>query len=299
MHLGMDIGGTKQETVLLDNTGHIVWKQRSLTQKKSLSAFVEGVRQDIEEAIAFAGGRVTLGLCLPGTIDSSTMLMKNSNITVLNGHPLQRILTEQFRQPVAISNDANCFTLSEAIDGSGEGKKVMFGVILGTGCGGGLAVGQQILEGANACCGEWGHNPLPHYAESVDGPATRCYCGQWNCTESFISGTGLARQYAQMTGSALQTEQIVQLMRQKDHLAVQVWQHFRHQLARALSGIVNVVDPDIIVVGGGLSSVPELYTGLSEAMAAYVFGRRCVTPVVAARHGASSGVRGAAWLGRQ
>lgn len=200
---------------------------------------------------------------------------------------------------MAVANDANCFALSEAIDGCGAGHEVVFGAILGTGCGGGVVVHQRLLTGPNACSGEWGHNPLPHYSPEHDGPSHLCYCGQHNCVESFISGSGLARQFRLHNEGRGTAEELVLKMREGHPQALALWRQFRNQLARAFANVVNTLDPDVIVIGGGLSGVDELYSDLSAEMAKYIFGGRCVTPVLPAKHGDSSGVRGAAWAGEQ
>lgn len=299
MHLGMDIGGTKMETVLLDSTGDVRWRQRVATPKSSVEQFVQGVIAEVERAQREAGTTLSMGFCLPGAIEPHSCLVKNSNIQVVNGYPLHDILSEYFGQPLAVANDANCFALSEATDGSGAGHNVVFGAILGTGCGGGIVANQRLMTGPNACSGEWGHNPLPHYRPEYDGESPLCYCGQYHCLESFISGSGLARQFRQQAAQEVTAEDLVQQMREGREGAQALWRRYRNQVARAFASVVNLLDPDVIVVGGGLSGVDELYSGLSEEMAQYVFGGRCVTPVVPATHGASSGVRGAAWAGEQ
>lgn len=299
MHLGMDIGGTKIETVVLDSSGSVVWQHRISTPKASFEQFLQGVIGEVQRAQDKSGEKVSLGFGLPGAIEPGSCLVKNSNIQVVNGHPLRELLSDYFSQPVAVVNDANCFALSEAIDGSGAGYEAVFGAILGTGCGGGVVVHQRLLTGPNACSGEWGHNPLPYYSAEKDGPSHLCYCGQHNCMESFISGSGLARQFHLLNESAGTAEELVQRMREGRPEALFLWRRFRNQVARAFANIVNALDPDVIVIGGGLSGVSELYSDLSAEMAQYVFGGRCVTPVLAAKHGDSSGVRGAAWAGEQ
>lgn len=299
MRLGMDIGGTKIETVILNREGDVVWRSRVATPKSNFDVFLQRVIDEVRKAQAWAAGPLSLGFGLPGSIEPGSCLVKNSNIQVINGHPLRDILSAHFAQPVAVVNDANCFTLSEAMDGSGAGHLTVFGAILGTGCGGGIVVNRHLLGGPNACCGEWGHNPLPHYSPEQDGAPQQCYCGQLNCLESFISGSGLARQYQQYVSQPMPAEALIQQMREGDNIAEVLWRRYRNQVARAFAGIVNTLDPDIIVVGGGLSCVDELYRDLPAEMAQYVFGGRCVTKVVAAKYGASSGVRGAAWAGEK
>lgn len=299
MRLGLDIGGTKMEAVVLDEQGLVVYRQRYETPKESYQAFFEGVVEVITAAGAAIAQPLSIGLGIPGTVDTHTGLVKNSNILVLNQQSFARELEAALRQPVAVTNDANCFTLSEAIDGSGKGYDTVFGVILGTGCGGGISINKRVISGPNACAGEWGHNALPRYLPAVDGDGVTCYCGQQNCVESFISGTGLERQYYE---SVKQRSNVLQIMKQVESgeaQSVRLWLRFQDQLARSLAGVVNTLDPDVIVIGGGLSNIDSLYDGLQERVAKYVFGNRCCTPILAATHGDSSGVRGAAWLGEQ
>jgi fructokinase len=299
MRLGLDIGGTKMEAVVLDERGTVVYRERYPTPKESYQAFLRGIVEVITLARAAISSPLSIGLGIPGTVDSQTGLVKNSNILVLNQQPFARELEAILGQPVAITNDANCFTLSEAMDGSGKGYDVVFGVILGTGCGGGISINQRVISGPNACSGEWGHNALPHYTASTDGDGVACYCGQQNCIENFISGSGLERQYYE---SVKQHSNVLQIMKQVESgeaQSIRLWLRFQDQLARSLAGIINMLDPDVIVIGGGLSNIRSLYDGLQERVAKYVFGNHCCTPIVAATHGDSSGVRGAAWLGEQ
>jgi len=297
--LGLDIGGTKIEAVVLDEQGSVVYRQRYPTCKDNYPAFLNSIREIIQEAEKHVSETLSIGIGLPGTPDPQTHLIKNSNIQIINKQHFLIDITELTGKPVAVANDANCFALSEAIDGSGAGFHAVFGVILGTGCGGGLVVGQRLLTGPNACSGEWGHNPLPHYNSQRDGMTSRCYCGQDNCLESFISGTGLERQYHQNYSKQGDVPGIMSLVRANDITAMQCWDNFLDQVARALASVVNLLDPDVIVIGGGVSNIAELYPSLQQRMAEYVFGNSCCTPLVVAKYGDSSGVRGAAWLGHQ
>lgn len=297
LRLGLDIGGTKIEAVVLNPQGEVVYKQRSATQKTTYPAFRDDVIQVIERAQQQYDNPLSIGICLPGSVSPSSGLIKNSNILVLNGQPFQQDLSQRFSRPVVIANDGNCFALSEAVDGAAAGADIVFGVILGTGCGGGLAIGQRMINGNNANAGECGHNPLPGYSPERDGPATTCYCGQQNCVESFVSGTGLAQRFQLRTGRALSAGEIIALARQGDAQAAQQFELFLNQLARALAAIVNLIDPGVIVLGGGLSNVPELYQSLETRVARHIFSDRFTTRILQARHGDSSGVRGAAWLG--
>lgn len=298
LSLGLDIGGTKMEAIVLDEQGTVRLKRRIATEKQSFEAFFTGLTGFIAEIQSAVGEPVSIGIGLPGSPEPRDGLIKNSNILVINQQPLGRLLEAHFRQPIGLDNDGNCFTLSEAVDGAAQGKRTVFGIILGTGCGGGLVIDGELRHGLNACAGEWGHNALPRYRPEQDGEPVLCYCGLVNCIESFISGTGLARQYQALYGEALAAPAVIDRMRQGEPRAVRLWQRYRHQLARSLASIVNMLDPDAMVIGGGLSMIEELYDGLREEVAAFVFGRSVDTPIVRARHGDSSGVRGAAWLGK-
>jgi len=294
---GLDIGGTKIEAAVMDERGEIVWRQRFPTIKSSYADFFDAVVEIISQARAAFYGPMSIGIGIPGSVDARSGRVKNSNILILNDRPFAAQITAHMQQPITVSNDANCFTLSEAIDGSGQGSDGVFGVILGTGCGGGFAIGRRLITGVNSCSGEWGHNPLPHYQPERDGPAVRCYCGQQNCVESFISGTGLERQYQARYGEKLSVAEIVSRVKDSDPLAIDMWQRYLDQVARSLAIIVNIVDPDVIVLGGGVSNVDLLYPELQSRVAEYVFGKQCWTTFLQATHGDSSGVRGAAWLG--
>ena len=209
LSLGIDIGGSKIEAVVLTPSGEVVYKRRYTTEKQSYHAFFTLLCQIIEQVRDALQAPFSIGICLPGTVEASNRCIKNSNILVINQQPLPAMLEAQIKQPIAISNDANCFTLSEAMDGAGRGYDTVFGVILGTGCGGGIAIHQQVLDGRNRCAGEIGHNALPRYTPEQDGPSTTCYCGQINCIESFVSGTGLAQRYNQRHRSTLSAREIM------------------------------------------------------------------------------------------
>ncbi|MGL5700906.1 MAG: ROK family protein [Kluyvera sp.] len=298
MRLGLDIGGTKIEAVVLDDHGETVYRKRYTTQKQNYEAFFQAVIAAITEARQATQPALTIGLGIPGAAGSDG-LIKNSNILVLNQQPFVQQLEQQLAMPVAVTNDANCFTLSEAMDGAGKGYGVVFGVILGTGCGGGLCVDGRLITGPNACAGEWGHNALPRYQPDKDGDAAECYCGQFNCIESFISGSGLERQYSQMFNKHDKVPHIIEQLNAGNAEAAQLWDRYRDQLARSLAGVINTLDPDAIVLGGGVSNIPQIYPELQQRIAQYVFGKQCCTPVIQELHGDSSGVRGAAWLGAQ
>ncbi|NLS53278.1 ROK family protein [Hafnia alvei] len=300
LNLGLDIGGTKTEAVMLDQQGKILFTQRIATDKSSYSGFLTTITQLIETIRSDFKNEFSIGICLPGTEDRETKLFKNSNILVLNQQPLISDLEKHLQQKIGWDNDANCFALSESIDGAGRYGNSVFGAILGTGCGGGLTVNQQLLRGHNGNGGEWGHNPLPGYHPQRDGAPATCYCGQMNCTESFISGTGLANRFSLVTniesGSAAE---FFQRVHKQDAEALTYFALYQDQLARALASVVNIFDPDVIILGGGLSQVELIYQGLTDKIGQYIFNTSFNTPVKMAQHGDSSGVRGAAWIGRQ
>lgn len=240
----------------------------------------------------------TIGVGIPGTLSSSTGLVKNANSTWLIGRPFQHDLEAHLQRPVRVANDANCFAISEAADGAAAGAAVVFGVILGTGVGGGIVVNGQIVNGANGIAGEWGHNPLP-WPEADELPEPACYCGKRGCIETFLSGPGMAADHERITGVRLESPQIADAARRGDAAAEATLQRYERRMARALAGVINVLDPDAIVLGGGLSNIARLYVNVPALWGAFIFsaGEDVVrTTLVPARHGDSSGVRGAAWL---
>lgn len=295
-HLGLDIGGTKMEAVLLDKNGDIRFRERRPTYKADYRGFIHHLVAMIEHIRAEQTTDFTLGIGLPGAIDPETGLIKNCNCQVLNGENLEKDLALSLDQPVFLANDADCFTLSEAIDGAGKGYGTVFGVIVGTGCGGGVVVNGQLLSGPNAIAGEWGHNPLPGWTAERDGPVQHCYCLHQNCIESFISGTGFSRRFNAKQGTQLSTESIIAAAHAGESLAAAHYQHFIDAFARSLAGVINTLDPHAIVIGGGLSNVVSLYRDLPIAIKKYIFSPSCRTVIVKAKFGDASGVRGAAWL---
>ncbi|SIQ40633.1 fructokinase [Aeromonas sp. RU39B] len=295
LRLGLDIGGTKMEGILLDAAGHELMRRRIPTPQ-GYQAFLGGVSEFVNSFLAQAGEPATVGIGLPGAERRDNRLIKNANCLFLNGQSLRHDLEERLGQPVWLANDADCFTLSEARDGAGTGNRVVFGVILGTGCGGGIVVDNRLLGGPNALTGEWGHNPLPGYDPSYDGAEQTCYCGRSNCIERFVSGTGFAVRFAARYGSALSAPAILAAAASGDACAEAHYAHFVDALARSLASVINLLDPDVIVFGGGLSNLESLYQDLALAVPNWVFGEQCRTRLLPARHGDSSGVRGAAWL---
>ena len=295
MRIGIDLGGTKTEIVALGDGGHELYRKRVDTPAASYDAIVATLADLVHEAEAALGQRGTVGVGIPGTISARTGLVKNANTTALNGQPLDRDLGRALAREIRCQNDANCLALSEAVDGAGAGRRVVFAAILGTGCGAGIALDGRPWAGANLVAGEWGHNPLP-WPTPDEFPGPACWCGKTSCIEKWISGTGFADDYARAAGVRLKGEQIVARARQGEAAARGALDRYAHRLARALAHVVNLLDPDVIVLGGGMSNVDELYDLVPRQLPAYVFGGEAETPIVRSRHGDSSGVRGAAWL---
>lgn len=297
MRIGIDLGGTKTEIIALDADGIEIHRKRIDTDSSCYETIIADMARLVTEAESAVGRTGTVGVGIPGTISALTGNVKNANTNVLNGHPLDLDLGRALGREVRCMNDANCLALSEAVDGAGAGHRVVFAAILGTGCGAGLALEGKPWPGANLVAGEWGHNPLPWMtADEFPGPA--CWCGKSSCIERWISGTAFADDYARsVPGSARLTgPQIVDLARRGDAPARAALVRYANRLARALAHVINLLDPDVIVLGGGMSNVAELYELVPPQLSAHVFGREAVTPVVRNRHGDSSGVRGAAWL---
>ena len=298
--LGIDLGGTKIEAVLFAPDGAELWRRRSATPAGSYDGTVVALADAVAAARQAAGGQaLSIGVGSPGTRTASG-LMKNCNSTCLNGQPLQRDIEAAVGQPVALANDANCLALSEATDGAAAGAEVVFAAILGTGAGGGIAVHGRVLGGANGLAGEWGHNPLP-WAQPGEDPTFDCYCGQRGCIETLVSGSGLARDHLHLTGQALDGESIAAAAGAGDAACRATLDRHASRLARALASVVNLLDPDVIVLGGGLSRLPHLYTQVPALWARWVFSGAIDPPrtrLVPSLHGDASGVRGAAWLGR-
>jgi predicted NBD/HSP70 family sugar kinase len=280
--IGVDLGGTKIEAIALDAAGREVFRKRVPTPRGDYAATVSAVCSLVNEI-----GEGTVGIGMPGALSRATGLVKNANSTWLNGKPLKQDLEKALGRAVRLENDANCFALSEAVDGAGKGAAVVFGVILGTGVGGGIVVDGKVITGANAIAGEWGHNPLPA-PTAEDLPHPDCYCGRRGCIETYLSGPGLARDYEQRTGERRAAEQVV--------LHEESMLRYSERLARALASVINVLDPDVIVLGGGMSNVARLYTEVPRLWQRHVFSDQVATRLAPPVHGDSSGVRGAAWL---
>ena len=296
MRIGVDLGGTKTEALALDNAGRELHRVRVPTPKGDYTATVRNIASlvgDLERELSQQG---SVGVGIPGTIVAATGLVKNANSTWLNGQPLQRDLSDALTREVRCANDANCFAISEATDGAASGANVVFGVILGTGCGGGLVVQGSLLSGQNGLSGEWGHTALP-WPTADEWPGPDCYCGRRGCLETWISGTGFERDFERASGRSLRGAEIVAAAGSGDREAAAALSRLEDRIARGLSTVVNIVDPDVIVLGGGLSRIDQLYTGAIESrLRDYGFGGGVTTPIRRNLHGDSSGVRGAAWL---
>jgi fructokinase len=295
MRIGIDLGGTKTEIVALTDAGIPLFRRRMPTPAADYSAILEVIARLVRQAEAQAGPAESIGIATPGAISPSSGLMKNSNTQALNGRPLDRDLAAHLRRPVRLENDANCLALSEAIDGAAAHAQVVFAIILGTGVGGGVVVDRRLLAGHNHVAGEWGHNPLP-WAAPEESPGEPCYCGKRGCIETFLSGAGLAREFHHRSGRSCSAQDIAAAAVAGDAAARASIERYRDRLARSLASIVNVIDPDVIVFGGGLSNIAGLYAGLPRLMAAHAFSDGLDTPLLQAAHGDSSGVRGAARL---
>jgi len=303
VRIGIDLGGTKIEGIAIDDDGGVRLRRRVPSPRDSyadtLTAVVDLVR-DIEREV---GARGTVGVGIPGAISSATGLVKNANSTWLIGRPLGDDLPRRLDRPVRFANDANCFALSEAVDGAAAGADVVFGVIVGTGTGGGIVVNRRVVEGANAIAGEWGHNPLPAPRDG-EWPGPPCYCGRTGCIETFLSGPALQRDYAEElrrravpeTHERQTARDIATYAHAGEPVASAALARYEERMARALGSVINVVDPQVIVLGGGLSNIDRLYESVPKLWAPYVFSDTVTTRLVRAAHGDSSGVRGAAWL---
>jgi fructokinase len=295
MRIGIDLGGTKIEAIALDEDGTTLARRRVATPCGDYPAILGAVGDLVASIERETGCRGSVGVASPGAISKKTGVIKNSNSTGLNGKPLDWDLAQRLGRQIRLENDANCFALSEAVDGAAADARVVFGVILGTGVGGGLVVDRVAIVGRNRIAGEWGHNPLPWPCDD-ERPGPPCYCGKAGCIETFLSGPALAREYRDRSGSELTPEAIARAASSGDTDAVACFELYQDRLARSLAGMINVLDPDKIVLGGGLSNIARLCEQLPARVARYAFSDGIDTPIVRARHGDSSGVRGAAWL---
>ena len=295
--LGVDVGGTKIEAIALGDDGVERARLRVPTPRDDYAATLAAIADLVARVASGAGPAAAgapVGIGIPGTLSPATGLVKNANTVWLNGQPLDRDLARVLGRPVRVANDANCFAVSEARDGAGAGARTVFGVILGTGVGGGLVVEGRALTGANAVAGEWGHNPLP-WPRAGEWPGPSCYCGRTGCIETFLSGPALTRDHA-AGGEALDPTAIAARAEAGDARARAALDRYEDRLARALATVINLLDPDVVVLGGGLSNLTRLYAAVPTRWGDWIFSDRVVTPLYRHRHGDASGVRGAAWL---
>jgi fructokinase len=295
MRIGLDLGGTKIEGVALDDDGAQLARRRVATPRNDYDETLRAMARLVRDLEAETGRRGTVGVGMPGALSPATGLVKNANSTWLIGQPLDRDLGALLERPVRFANDANCFALSEAVDGAGAGARVVFGVIVGTGTGGGIVVDRKVLTGPNAIAGEWGHNPLP-WPRPGEWPGPPCYCGKTGCVETFLSGPGMARDHLEATGEPLPAPEVAARAGRGDAAALATLARYEERMARALAVVLNVLDPDVVVLGGGMSQIPRLYESVPRLWQAWAFSDRVDTLLRPPVHGDSSGVRGAAWL---
>ncbi|EBU6936383.1 fructokinase [Salmonella enterica subsp. enterica serovar Manchester] len=298
MRIGIDLGGTKTEVIALDDAGEQRFRHRLPTPREDYQQTIETIATLVDMEEQATGQTGSVGIGIPGSLSPYTGVVKNANSTWLNGQPFDSDVSRRLKREVRLANDANCLAVSEAVDGAAAGAQTVFAVIIGTGCGAGVALNGRAHIGGNGTAGEWGHNPLPwmdddelRYREEIP-----CYCGKQGCIETFISGTGFATDYQRLSGKTLKGDEIIRLVDAQDAVAELAISRYELRLAKALSHVVNILDPDVIVLGGGMSNVERLYKTVPSLMKSFVFGGECETPVRKARHGDSSGVRGAAWL---
>lgn len=295
MRIGIDLGGTKIESIALGAQGEVLARERIPTPQGDYPSTLRSIVDLVHKMETTVGQQGTVGVGTPGALSATTGLLKNSNSVCLNGRAIDVDLATLLERPVRVANDANCFALSEAVDGAAAGMEVVFGVIIGTGTGGGIVVKGHVLAGVNRIAGEWGHNPLP-WPRDDERPGPECYCGKRGCIETFLSGPGLCAYFLSATGQAATAEHIAQQAQAGERNAVAALVVYEDRLARALASVINVLDPDVVVLGGGLSNITPLYTSVPQRWQHYVFSDSVRTRLVKARHGDSSGVRGAAWL---
>ena len=295
MRIGIDMGGTKIEGIALADSGEELLRIRVKTPRHDYEATIEAIAGIVRNLEAQTNQKGTVGIGIPGAISPQTGLVKNANSTWIIGRQFDLDLENAMARKIRLANDANCLAVSEAVDGAGAGAKVVFAIIIGTGCGGGIAIDQQVHGGLHSIAGEWGHISLG-WMRPEEYPGTDCYCGQRGCLETFISGTGFENEYEKQTGVHKSGREIAQLLEQNDADAEKVTQIYENRLARAIATAVNIIDPDVLVLGGGMSNLARLYKNLPALVQKWTFGGEFTTPIRPAKHGDSSGVRGAAWL---
>lgn len=297
MRLGIDLGGTKIEIIALGDAGEVLHKERIPTPQHDYQGTLQALKLLVEKVENELGQKGTIGICTPGAISPSSGLLRNSNSVCLNNKPFLEDLQQLLKRQVSIANDANCFALSEATDGAAKGASSVFGVIIGTGTGAGIIIDGKVLTGVNAIAGEWGHNPLP-WPNPDELPGNTCYCGKQGCIETWLSGVGFARNFELQTGRFLTAPEIVEAAEQGDEACEVALCQYEDRMARGLSHVINIIDPEVIVLGGGMSNIQRLYENVPRLWQQYVFSDDVATRLVSPEHGDSSGVRGAAWLGK-
>ncbi len=293
--IGIDLGGTKIESIALDEAGHELLRNRVPTPAGDYKATLQTIRTLVDDIESDLGQSGCIGVGTPGAISPASGRLKNSNSVCMNGKRVYEDLSALLQREIRITNDANCFALSEATDGAAAGAGVVFGVIVGTGTGAGIVVDGRVLTGPNAIAGEWGHNPLP-WPRDDERPGPVCYCGKTGCIETWLSGPGMSRDYAESGGHAIEARQIVELAGNAEATAETCLQNYEDRMARSLAHVINILDPDAIVLGGGMSNIERLYTNVPKRWGQYVFSDRVDTRLLPPKYGDSSGVRGAAWL---
>jgi len=298
MRIGIDLGGTKIEGIALSDEGEELFRDRIETPQGEYDEILQRINELIEHIEDQVGEHGTIGIGTPGAISPATGLMKNSNSVCMNGKPVYEDLSRVLKREIKITNDANCFALSEATDGAGEGDSVVFGVIVGTGTGAGIVIDGKILTGPNAIAGEWGHNPLP-WSQDMELPGPECYCGKTGCIETWLSGPGLMRDHELHANIILDPETIASKAQFGDEDAEESMQRYEDRMARSLAHVINIIDPDVIILGGGMGNINRLYKNVPKLWQRYVFSDAVKTRLVAPEYGDSSGVRGAAWLWSQ
>ncbi|KQO54681.1 ROK family protein [Methylobacterium sp. Leaf85] len=296
LRIGIDLGGTKIAGIALDAGGAVRAEARIPTPRNDYDATLDAIVALVRRLERDAGGVGSVGIGMPGAITPGSGLVKNANSVWLNGRPFVIDIEARLGRPVRAENDANCLAVSEAVDGAGAGARVVWAIILGTGVGSGIAIDGVALSGANRIAGEWGHNPLPAPRDD-ERPGPSCYCGRQGCIETWLSGPGLAADHARRVGApAVTGEAVIAAARAGDAIASGSITRYRERLARSIAGVINILDPDMVVLGGGLSTVPELTADLDALLLPHVFSDECRTPIRVSHHGDASGVRGAAWL---
>lgn len=295
MRIGIDLGGTKIEGIALSDTGEELYRDRIETPQGDYEAILHSIKQLINHIEDETAAQGSVGICTPGAISPATGLMKNSNSVCMNGKPVLEDLTQTLDREIKITNDANCFALSEATDGAGKDGSVVFGVIVGTGTGAGIVINGHLLTGPNAIAGEWGHNPLP-WPQDMELPGPQCYCRKYGCIETWLSGPGMTRDHELHANIILDAESIVAKAQFGDEEAEETMQRYEDRMARSLAHVINIIDPDVIVLGGGMGNIKRLYKNVPAIWEQYVFSDRVDTRLLSPKFGDSSGVRGAAWL---